>query len=175
MHPDGNCVRALGTGGLYGRDVEQTDEDLDPEPEESKDHADPASHSAEARDARVKNALTRPSADAVAKHDATHVPYRSWCPICMAASARQDPHSRRAKADTENGLAAVQTDYDLLEEHLALLIVKDRQSGATLAYDCETKGPGDAWVVKQLVSDLADWGWTDVCLMSDGEPAITAL
>ena len=67
----------------------------------------------------------------------------------------------------------IQADYDLLEEHLTLLIVKDRQSGAVLAYDCEAKGPGDAWVVKQLVSDLADWGRVDICLMSDG--AITAL
>ena len=50
----------------------------------------------------------------------------------------------------------IQADFDLLEEHLTLLIAKDRQSGAVLAYDCEAKGPGDAWVVKQLVSDLAD-------------------
>ena len=92
----------------------------------------------------------------------------------MAASAREDPHSRRIKADTENALCVVQTDYDLLEEHLTLLIVKDKQSGATLAYDCETKGPGDAWVVKRLASDLADWGRTDICLMSDQELAITA-
>ena len=82
-------------------DVEKIDEDLDPESEEREDHEDPADRSAEAHDARVKNFLRRPSADAVAKHDATHVPYRSWCPVCVAASAREDPHPRRAKADTE--------------------------------------------------------------------------
>ena len=102
-------------------DVEQIDEDLDPEPEEREDHVDPASRSAEAHDARVKKVPTRPSADAVAKHDATHVPYRSWCPVCVAASAREDPHPRRAKADTEAGLPVVQADYDLLEDHLTLL------------------------------------------------------
>ena len=100
--------------------------------------------------------------DAVAKHDATHVPYRSWCLICVAASAREDPHPSRTKTETEEGLPVVQADYGLLEDHLTLLIVNDRQSGATLAYDCEAKGPGDAWVVKQLVSDLADWGRTSV-------------
>ena len=55
-------------------------------------------------------------------------------------------------------MLVIQTDYDLLEEHLTLLIVKDRQSGATLAYNCEVKGPGDDWVVKQLAQDLEVWG-----------------
>ena len=49
----------------------------------------------------------------------------------------------------------IQADYDLLEDDLTLLIVKDKQSGAVLAYDCETKGPGDTWIVKQLTKDLA--------------------
>ena len=129
-------------------DVEKIDENWDPEPEEREDHEDPADRSAEAHDARVKNSPVRQSADAVAKHDATHVPYRSWCPICVAASAREDPHPRRARTETEAGLPVIQFDYDLLEDHLTLLIVKDKQSGATVAYDCETKGPGDTWVVK---------------------------
>ena len=61
----------------------------------------------------------------------------------MAVSAGEDPHPRRAKADTEAGLLVIQVDYGLHEEHLTLLIAKDRQSRVTLAYDCETKGPGD--------------------------------
>ena len=131
--------------------------------------------SAEAHEAKIKPSPEKPTKEEVASHDATHCPYRSWCAVCVAASAREDPHPRKGRCDTEDGLPVIQADYDLLEEHLTLLIAKDRQSGAVLAYDCEAKGPGDAWVVKQLVSDLADWGRTDICLMSDGEPAITAL
>ena len=131
--------------------------------------------SAEAHEAKIKPSPEKPTKEEVASHDATHCPYRSWCAVCVAASAREDPHPRKGRCATEDGLPVIQADYDLLEEHLTLLIAKDRQSGAVLAYDCETKGPGDAWVVKQLVSDLADWGRTDICLMSDGEPAITAL
>ena len=52
------------------------------------------------------------------------------------------------RCDTEDGLLVIHADYDLLAEDLTLLIVKGRQSGAALAYDCETKGPGDACVVK---------------------------
>ena len=57
-------------------------------------------------------------------------------------------------------------DYDLLEEKLTVLIVRDAQSGAKLAYDCEVKGPGDDWVVEQLVRDFEVWGRTDIFLMS---------
>ena len=34
----------------------------------------------------------RPSAEDVEKHDATHVPYRNWCPICVDARGNEDPH-----------------------------------------------------------------------------------
>lgn len=85
-----------------------------------------AVQSAEAHEARVKSSPAKPSADEVAKHDVTHVPYRSWCPICVAASAREDRHPRQAKIDTEEGLQVIQADYDLLLDDLILLIVKDK-------------------------------------------------
>ena len=161
VQKDGGLITTTEVGGLFGMDVG----------EELGEHED----SAEAHEARIKPSPEKPTKEEVARHDATHCPYRSWCAVCVAASAREDPHTRQGKCDTEEGLPVVQADYDLLEENLTLLIVKDKQSGAALAYDCETKGPGDAWVVKQLTSDLADWGRTNLCLMSDGEPAITAL
>ena len=138
---------------------------------EAREHVD----SPEAHEAKVKPSPEKPTQDEVARHDATHCPYRSWCEVCVAASAREDSHPRKDRRNTENGLPVIQADYDLLEEHLTLLIVKDRLSGAVLAYDCKAKGPGDAWVVKQLASDLIEWGRMDICFMSDGEPAITAL
>ena len=66
-------------------------------------------------------------------------------------------------------------DYKLLGEKLTLLIVKDEDSGSTLCYDCLTKGPGDAWVCRQLVRDLEEWGRGDLCLKTDGEAAMLAL
>ena len=131
--------------------------------------------SAEAHDARIKPSPTAPTAIEVARHDATHVPYRSWCPICVAASAKEDSHPRKGKKHTEMGLPIIDFDYDLLVEQLTILVVRDAQSGAKLAYDCEAKGPGDDWVVKQLARDLEVWGRTDIFLQSDGEPATIAL
>ena len=45
----------------------------------------------------------------------------------------------------------------------------------TLAHDCETKGPGDSWVVRQLNRDLEDSGCKDVCMQSNREAAMLAL
>ena len=180
---EGDCAPATRVGGLYGMDVEGGNEDLEMEQSEFEGFegldtevpAEAQEDSTEAHDARIKPSPVMPTAEEVAKHDATHCPFRSWCTTCVAASAREDPHPRGKKCRTEMGLPVVQMDYDLLEEQLTILIVKDALSGAALAYDCETKGPGDAWVVKQLAADIADWGRPDICLMADGEPAMTAL
>ena len=125
--------------------------------------------------ARVRTTPTKPSSAEVASHEATHTPYRSWCKVCVAASAREDPHPRRKQRDEETGLPMISMDYEFLEEKVTVLVAKDESSGATLAYDCETKGPGDDWVIRQLDRDLEDWGRKDICVQSDGEPAIIAV
>ena len=40
----------------------------------------------------------RASAEDVDKHDATHVPYRNLCPICVAARDEEDLHKRQVGA-----------------------------------------------------------------------------
>ena len=56
----------------------------------------------------------RPSAEDVEKHDATHVPYRNWCPICVAARGKEDPHKRQVGArqgKRKAGLPKFSLDY----------------------------------------------------------------
>ena len=125
--------------------------------------------------AKVKTTPTKPSSAEVASHEATHCPFRSWCKVCVAASAREDPHPRRKHRDEETGFPMISMDYELLEEKVTVLVAKDESSGATLAYDCESKGPSDEWVIRQLDRDLEDWGRKDICIQSDGEPAMIAL
>ena len=180
-HNNGNFVTATKAGGLYGMDVEGDSEHTDPEPTELGDigrlDADVPIEmpSAEAHNVRVKSSPERPTPEEVERHDATHCPYRSWCTVCVAASAKEDPHPSKGRKDTEMGLLVIDFDCDLLEEKLTVLIVRDAQSGAKLSYDCEVKGPGDDWVVKQLARDFEVWRRTDIFLKSDGEPATIAL
>ena len=130
----------------------------------------------EAPAVKLKRSPTLPSSEDVDKHDATHYPYRSWCKICVEAMGREDPHWRRhEKTDNETGLPTISMDYEMLEEKITTLVVKDNESGSTLCFDCVVKGPTDTWVVKQLVGEIEHWGRRDICLKSDGEPAMLAL
>ena len=58
---------------------------------------------------------------------------------------------------------------------MTVLVGKLRPSGGALAYSCTAKGPSDTWVVRQIVRDLEEYGIKDICLKTDGEPAILAL
>ena len=53
--------------------------------------------------------------------------------------------------------------------------MKDEISGTLMSYDCESKVPSDAWVVRQIVRDLEDMGRKEICLKSDNEPAMLAM
>ena len=130
-------------------EVPKVEVDIPDEDEEL--HADKDfGHSAEAHEARSKPSPQRLSSEAIEAHYRTHCPFRSWCPVCVAASGREDPHSREKGRAAEDGLHIVPMDYELMEEHLAVFVVKDESTGSILAYDCESKGPSDVWVMKQL-------------------------
>ena len=65
-------------------------------------------------EARVPNTLPEPhlpSAKEVAEHNLTHLPYRSWCPICVAAAGREDAH-RRGAMDEEGEMVCPTVGYD---------------------------------------------------------------
>ena len=66
-------------------------------------------------------------------------------------------------------------EYGLLEEKVTVITVKDLLTGATLAYECETKGLGDTWVILQLARDINDWGREHICVKTDGESSIVAV
>ena len=75
---------------------EEDDDDLFAAPEdavinEDVQVAEPrADEPTEAHDAKIKTSPYLPSAAEVAKHCATHLPYRNWCPVCVKAKGRED-------------------------------------------------------------------------------------
>ena len=55
--------------------------------------------------------IPEPPTDAVRMaHDATHVPFRDWCPICVASRGRSSPHRRVVVNKTADTLPKFQTD-----------------------------------------------------------------
>ena len=130
----------------------------------------------------------KPSAEDIEKHNVTHLPYRSWCEVCAKAVGREDPHYRKSSSERERGggLPKISLDYQELlsvpkknpkpEDNVVKIIVaKDEDSGAVLAYRVTTKGPGDTWMIKRLVKDIEEMGRQDIILKTDGEPAMIAL
>ena len=129
----------------------------------------------EAPAVRTRKAPELPTQAEVAAHDALHCPYRSWCEICVAASGKEDRHTRTSSLDTDTGLPVLSLDYEFLEGPVTVLVGKIKPSGAVLAYTCAAKGPSDTWVVSQIARDLEAWGMKDICLKTDGEPAMLAM
>ena len=112
--------------GLFGPDVEigevEETENLDVEEDILGEQDTPngqMSESPEAREARVLPSPVRPSAEAIETHKATHLPYRSWCPVCVKAKGKEDAHRRKktskGKEDQSNRLPKISLDYQELK------------------------------------------------------------
>ena len=53
-----------------------------------------------------------PQTDAARRaHNATHAPFRDWCPICVASRGRSSPHRRVVVNKTADALPKFQTHY----------------------------------------------------------------
>ena len=65
----------------------------------------------EAKTARSLRIPEPPTDAARTAHNATHVPLRDWCPICVASRGRSSPHRRVMVNKTEDTLPKFQTDY----------------------------------------------------------------
>ena len=59
--------------------------------------------------------LTRNPADPTpeerSRHDATHLPFRPWCPVCVEARATEDPHYERTAEERSEGNPQICADY----------------------------------------------------------------
>ena len=45
------------------------------------------------------------------RHNMTHNPYRSWCPICVEARGKEDPHRKTKKKEDNDEIPEIGLDY----------------------------------------------------------------
>ena len=81
-----------------------------------------------------------PSWEERVRHNATHLLYRNWCPICIRARGREDDHKRVKKK--REGASVVVMDYksfghDIDDDMLTALVARDKGSGMMAANICE--------------------------------------
>lgn len=110
------------------------------------------------------------------KHLLRHLPFRSWCPACLAGRAEGAPHYCVA---TMEGLVVMQIDFFYVttegeEDKLTCFCIMDCSSGAIGACGAPSKGLSSGASVEYALQVLAIWGNKDLVLHSDGENVIVA-
>ena len=120
--PDGQAEDEL-IHGLFGADadVELGDENrgmpFGPMPFLAAE-ADSSHNQLEGRDPTILRGPVRPSAEAIDRHNSIHMPYRSWCEVCVRAKGKEDPHPRKrvGKVDKHaDKLLRISMDYQELK------------------------------------------------------------
>ena len=112
------------------------------------------------------------------RHNATHVPYRPWCSICVEANGKEDPHYRQVKSELQGGLPEAAMDYASLcetkdkSDKIRLMIGKERWTKSFFCNKVKCKGLGDPHIVSNVVKFIETMGHTKIALTTDGEPAI---
>ena len=77
-------------------------------------------------------------------HNATHVPFRDWCPICVASRGRSSPHRRVVVNKTADTLPKFQTDYMFIRtvaesKTQPCITFVETRSGAVISFMCARK------------------------------------
>ena len=123
--------------------------------------------------ARGLPAPKQPSADEVARHNLTHLPYRSWCPHCVAC--RKPNRHHRSQTHQERSVPVFCADYCFVrqpnEDLLTGLVGRLYPSRAVFATACDVKGPDDSGV-DRLADFFKNSGITKLVYKSDQEPSI---
>ena len=121
----------------------------------------------------------KPTAQEVEAHNITHLPHRSWCPVCVKARARDRPH-RPQRGPGEKEVPEIVFDYCFMgargeEETQAILVIKDRRTRMYFSHVVPRKGLASEHSAKVLLEDLKKLGYGAILLKCDGEPALKAV
>ena len=102
--PDRNCGDGEETDGGQKVDPAQTSlaEDVEDDSQSEEEEAAPI---------RKPRNPSDPTPQEREEHYTTHRPFRSWCPACVKARGKEDPHYKKTKEDKEDGLPGACFDY----------------------------------------------------------------
>ena len=126
----------------------------------------------EARRARGRPQPTQPTKQEMEEHALTHMPYRSWCPICVKAKGKQDAYKQQ-----QSKQPVIQIDFAYLktsedEQSLAVLTAVDVQSQLCMALAVPNKAMQHDYMIKSLSSFILECGRTSGIIQCDNEPTL---
>ena len=124
---------------------------------------------------RTKAPPGAPSAREWREHQLTHLPFRSWCPHCVAARAVADAHLRERGQELLGQGGEFHFDYCFprnkdSSEKATVIVGAERSSKGICAHVVPAKGSQAEWVQVQIAKDIRKFGFFGrVVLKSDGE------
>ena len=117
----------------------------------------------EARKPLMRRTPTEPTKQEILEHNLTHLPFRSWCPCCVAAKAKQWPHRKSAqKSEDEETVPSIHMDYwfmrnDEAEEKVTVLNAKEKITKMFIAHVVKNKGTENE-EAERVIKDLEKIG-----------------
>ena len=112
------------------------------------------------------------------EHEATHLPYRSWCKHCVRGRGRSEAH-KQLQADKSHTVPHVSMDYCFMGQDeskcLPILVIRDHASKFVYSHVVPCKGTSHAYPAAQAFSDIEQLGHSKIVLKNDQEPAIVDL
>ena len=118
-------------------------------------------------------------------HRVDHLPFRSWCPECVAGRATGEQHLARKDQKqittfsmdylylTKSRVVEREALLDGEEVEMKVLVAKDSQTKTLFAHAVVAKGSDEeGYAITRIVEDIAWLGHTRMILKSDNEPAI---
>ena len=110
-------------------------------------------------------------------HNATHVPFRDWCPICVASRGRSSPHRRVVVNKTADTLPKFQTDYMFIRtvagsKTQPCITFVETRSGVVISFMCARKG-GYEDLTKEILRHVEAYGFLNpIIILCDKEMSI---
>ena len=122
-------------------------------------------------------ALGEPTSEERKHHGLTHLPYQSWCNVCVRANGGENRHESRSQA--QPGTPVFQCDYFLRTEEdapmITVLVAIDTVYIEMVAIPLEEKGNRDPFAKRSLAVFARDIGHPKVIIQGDSEHALMAV
>ena len=109
----------------------------------------------EARDALRRRPASRPTVEEIRRHRAAHLPFRDWCPECIAGSANDWPHRHRGTETEVLSVPELHCECFFPKDHVGgdyavVLVARDGETRMTVSHVVPAKGDDHEWVAEQL-------------------------
>ena len=137
--------------------------------EQSAGQAGQLDISGETKTARTLRTLEPPTDAARMAHNATHVPFRDWCPFCVASRGRSSLHRRVVVNMTVDTLPKFQTDYMFIRivaesKTQPCITFVETRIGVVISFMCARKG-GYEDLKKEILRHFEGYGFLNPIIL----------